>query len=324
MIMMNLAAVFSVLPCRVQEVFFRGGIRPEQYEELRIRRNRPLMLRKNSRTLYLCRDGSLSEVPPAPEQALIPTDEEMERILLTASRFSVYAVEEQLKEGYLTLQGGHRLGIAGEVMERDGRVEGIRRIQAYNLRIAHEATGCGEAVYPWLWEEEELLNTLIVSAPGCGKTTLLRDLIRMISNGTAAHPPLTVGLADERSEIAACAGGIPQNDIGANTDVMDKGPKVKTLRLLLRTMSPQVLAADEAGSIEDARILTAARGWGVHILATLHGSMEGRALRDSGLEGVFSRYIEITGSPVRQYRIFDEKKTCLAVISERVLQKGGS
>lgn len=156
--------------------------------------------------------------------------------------FSVYAAEEQIRQGYLTIQGGHRIGICGEVILCDGKLQGIRKISSYNIRMAREVRGCAREIYPWLWEKERFLDTLIVSPPGLGKTTLLRDLVRLISDGTGIHRPLTTSLADERGEVAACISGIPQNDVGQNTDVMDGGSKTDTMIMLLRTMAPQVLS----------------------------------------------------------------------------------
>lgn len=292
-------AIMKVLPRRLQELLASEGIRLSDYEELRIRSNQPVTLKKGRNQVSL---------------NLVLSHEEMERILLGASSFSVYAVEEQLSEGYLTLQGGHRLGIAGEILERNGRIEGIRCIQAYNFRIAHEIIGCAEALYPLLWEQGEFLDTLILSPPGVGKTTLLRDMIRLLSDGTKLHPPLTVGLADERGEIAACVNGIAQNNIGAHTDVMDKGVKQKTMRMLLRTMSPEVLATDEAGGPEESRLFVQAKGWGVHILSTLHGTMADTSLEDNGLTGVFQRYVEIFQNPDRQYHVYDRNRQRIAVV----------
>lgn len=234
----------------------------------------------------------------------------MEQILLNASRFSVYAAEEQISQGYLTLTGGHRIGICGEVIMRNGRIQGIRRISSYNIRIAREVRGCAEPVYPLLWEREAFLDTLILSPPGLGKTTLLRDLIRLISDGDGIHGPRTVGLADERGEVAACINGVPQNDIGKNTDVMDGGSKTDTMMMLLRTMAPQVLAADEAGGEADIRIFEQAKKWGTALLTTAHGTIRHHMFQSNVSQMQFSRYIEIEidGKHTRRFQIYDQNR----------------
>ena len=215
----------------------------------------------------------------------------------------------------MTIQGGHRIGICGEVILRDGKLQGIRKISSYNIRMAREVRGCAREIYPWLWEKERFLDTLIVSPPGLGKTTLLRDLVRLISDGTGIHRPLTTSLADERGEVAACISGIPQNDVGQNTDVMDGGSKTDTMIMLLRTMAPQVLAADEAGGEEDIKIFTQAKKWGTALLTTAHGTIK-QHLFDQKISGLFSRYIEIQidNDCSRNVLIYDQNRQLMTTI----------
>lgn len=304
---MQFEPILQILPGCIKDAFARGNISVEAFEEIRIRTDRPVSLRKGADLFYLNRDGSLTS---SVSQAIILSREEMEQILLNASRFSVYAAEEQISQGYLTLTGGHRIGICGEVIMRNGRIQGIRRISSYNIRIAREVRGCAEPVYPLLWEREAFLDTLILSPPGLGKTTLLRDLIRLISDGDGIHGPRTVGLADERGEVAACINGVPQNDIGKNTDVMDGGSKTDTMMMLLRTMAPQVLAADEAGGEADIRIFEQAKKWGTALLTTAHGTIRHHMFQSNVSQMQFSRYIEIEidGKHTRRFQIYDQNR----------------
>ncbi len=331
---MQTEAIQQILPESIKTAFLRGNISLVSFEEIRIRAQRPVSLRKGMRLWYLNQDGSLtlaktrlsktrlSKTTLQVSQFILPSKAEMEQILLNASRFSVYAVEDQIRQGYLTIQGGHRIGICGEVILRDGQIQGIRRISSYNIRIAREVRGCAEAVYPWLWENEKFLDTLIVSQPGLGKTTLLRDLIRLISDGDDIHRPLTVGLADERGEVAACINGIPQNDIGQNTDVMDGGSKTSTMPMLLRTMAPQVLAADEAGGAADIQIFEQAKKWGTSLLTTAHGTIkkhlfDQRCGQEAGAAKLFLRYIEIqiNDDHSRSYVLYDPNRTLMTTIT---------
>ena len=289
---MQTDAIWQILPESIKEALKKGGISLDSFEEIRIRTQRPVSVRRKMNLFYLNQNGSLTKTLLPEMSLVIMSKAEMEQILLNASRFSVYAAEEQIRQGYLTIQGGHRIGICGEVILCDGKLQGIRKISSYNIRMAREVRGCAREIYPWLWEKERFLDTLIVSPPGLGKTTLLRDLVRLISDGTGIHRPLTTSLADERGEVAACISGIPQNDVGQNTDVMDGGSKTDTMIMLLRTMAPQVLAADEAGGEEDIKIFAQAKKWGTALLTTAHGTIK-QHLFDQKISGLFSRYIEI-------------------------------
>ena len=336
---MQTEAIWQILPDSIKAALLRGNVSLASFEEIRIRAQRPVSLRKGMSLWYLNQDGSLtlaktrlsktrlpktrvSKTTSQVSQFILPSKAEMEQILLNASRFSVYAVEEQIRQGYLTIQGGHRIGICGEVILRNGQIQGIRRISSYNIRIVREVCGCAKAVYPWLWEKEQFLDTLIVSPPGLGKTTLLRDLIRLISDGDDIHIPLTVGLADERGEIAACINGIPQNDVGQNMDVMDGGSKTSTMPMLLRTMAPQVLAADEAGGVADIQIFEQAKKWGTSLLTTAHGTIkkhlfDQRCSQEAGAARLFLRYIEIqiNDDHSRSYLLYDPNRTLMTTIN---------
>lgn len=156
--------------------------------------------------------------------------------------------------------------------------------------------GCAESVLPYLYDRDMIFHTLIISPPRCGKTTLLRDIIRQVSNGSADHAGLTIGVIDERSEIGACYQGIPQNELGIRTDILDCCPKAQGMMMLIRTMSPQVIAVDEIGNREDLEAIEYVMNCGCKLVATVHGSSiedikQKPVLRKMVLEKWFERYV---------------------------------
>lgn len=222
--------------------------------------------------------------------------QDLELLLEIASRASVHAVLTQLREGYLTIEGGHRLGLCGTAVLENGQMRNLRSLSSVSIRIARQHPGAALPLLSGLMEEGRLCSTLIAAPPGMGKTTLLRDLVRCISDGDGT-PPLRVGLADERGEVAALYGGVPQLRVGRRTDVIEGCPKAQGAMLLLRAMNPQVLAMDEITAPEDVAALLTAAGCGAVLLATAHG--EGAELTRRPLyrtmleERIFQRVVSI-------------------------------
>lgn len=195
---------------------------------------------------------------------------ELEQLVEIASRASLHVVLDQIRRGYLTVEGGHRIGLCGSTMLREGEIHALRAISSANLRIARQVKGAAAPVLDGLCPNGRLADTMILAPPGLGKTTLLRDLIRSASEGEGCAP-LRVSLADERGEVAAMYNGIPQLEVGRRTDVVEGCPKAQGLMLLLRAMNPQALAVDEITAPEDVNALIMAAGCGVTLLATAHG-----------------------------------------------------
>ena len=199
------------------------------------------------------------------------TGQDLELLLEIASRNSLHTVLDQLCGGYLTAEGGHRVGLCGAAVLRNGAVCNLRPLSSAAVRIARQIPGAAAGIWPELFRTGRLENTLILAPPGAGKTTLLRDVIRRLSQGEGCSP-MRVSLADERGEVAALYNGCPQLDVGGRTDILSHCPKAEGMMLLLRAMAPQVLAADEITAPEDIRALQWAAGCGVTLLATAHGA----------------------------------------------------
>ena len=227
----------------------------ERIEELRLRTGQRLSWVVNGREIYL----QNRELPSV-------TSALLEEIVCRASGHAAYAVEEQRRKGYLTLPGGHRLGLCGLVSTVNGSVKSIRDYQALNLRVARERPGCADALVSFLWSNPG--STLILGPPGVGKTTVLRDLVRQVSDRFHQR----VSLVDERGELAACRGGEPQLQVGSHTDILTGCSKAYAIELLTRAMGPEWIALDEITAPEDVKALTKASYCGVRFLATAHAA----------------------------------------------------
>lgn len=202
---------------------------------------------------------------------LIPTHHDRVHIINQLSEFSLYRLTDELREGFITIQGGHRVGIAGKVNTENGIVKAIQPISYFNIRIAKQIKGVAKTLIPYLYDKE-YKNTLIIGAPQTGKTTYIRDLIRLISSGWNHVPAHKVGVIDERSEIGASIKGVPQHDLGKRTDILDACPKAEGMMMLIRSMSPDILVVDEIGSNDDVTALMEAVHAGVKVICTAHGS----------------------------------------------------
>ena len=289
----------QVLPRRLrQEALGLPQEEQEQAEELRLRVGWPM-------TAVLPEGERPVGGPPV-------EPEELEQLVEIASRASVHAVLEQIRRGYLTVAGGHRIGLCGTAVMEGGGIHALRSLSSANLRIARQGPGAARPGLGALCPGGRLESTLILAPPGQGKTTLLRDIIRQVSEGEGCLP-LRVAVADERGEVAALYGGRPQLDVGRRTDVAEGCPKAQGLMLLLRAMNPQVLAVDEITVPEDAAALRTAVGCGVTLLATPHGAgredLTRRPLYRGLLEeGMFRRLVEITRREGRrEYRVEELK-----------------
>lgn len=228
----------------------------ERAEEIRIRLGKPLYIRQGKREVYPLWQG----------QQYIPNKEDIEGTINKMSNYSVYAFNEEMKRGFLTLPGGCRVGICGEGVRSNEEMMALKNISSLNIRLAREVKGCGDKVIDYIYNKK-FYSTLVVSPPACGKTTLLRDIIRQLSNRG-----LSVGVADERGEIAGTYMGQAGTDVGTRTDVMDGCIKSDAMYMLLRSMSPDVIAADEIGSNKELHLMREIANSGIGLLCSVHGS----------------------------------------------------
>lgn len=192
--------------------------------------------------------------------------EDMQYILQRISNYSLYACEEDIKQGFITIKGGHRVGIAGECVMDGGKIKTIKNIASLNIRISRQRIGCSKEIIKYIYNDGTVYNTMIISPPKCGKTTILRDISRVLS-----EKGKKISIIDERSEVAACYKGIPQMDVGIRTDVLDNCLKSEGMIMAIRSLSPEVLICDEIGMTEDIEALLMAFNSGVNIIVTLHG-----------------------------------------------------
>ncbi|MFZ5943384.1 MAG: stage III sporulation protein AA [Bacillota bacterium] len=239
-------------------------------EEIRLRLDRPITFVTEKGDLTVT-DGQ--EITAQVELGSIFSQEDMEKILHKISQSSIYAWEEEFKRGYLTIRGGHRIGFTGKILLDKGFIRTMKEISALNIRIAKEIIGVADKVLPYIIDKEGMVrHTLIVSPPQCGKTTLLRDLIRQLSNGIPVLKVdgANVGLVDERSEIAGVFQGIPQFNVGLRTDVLDGCPKAQGMIMLVRSMSPRIIATDEIGTYDDICAIEEVLNAGISLITTVH------------------------------------------------------
>lgn len=284
---MDAIQIQNLFAGNIRELLREADLDYEKLYEIRLRVGRPLFLNYDGGECFLRQRG---------EEHYLVTAEDLKETLEYVTGYSLYAYEEEIRQGFISVQGGHRVGVTGKVILDAGQIRGMKYISCINVRLSHQIKGCADEVMPYVRTKDWVAHTLIISPPRCGKTTLLRDMIRQLSNGNGEIPGMTVGVVDERSELAGCYQGIPQNDLGMRTDILDGCPKPEGMQMLIRSMSPQVVAVDELGKEEDFKAVEEVIHCGCKLLATAHGdSLESilkQPLFQRLLEArVFERYI---------------------------------
>lgn len=275
-----------LLSLRLRRLLGEARINYDRLQEIRLRTGWPVVLIYDNGEQSLGKEGGFV------------TKNELRETMEYICNYSMYAFEEELRQGFLTIQGGHRVGVGGKVIVEKEKVKNIKYISCLNIRLAHEIRNCAAKVMPYLWcsEENRWYSALVVSPPRCGKTTLLRDMIRIASEGEAIEKSgkriagVTVGVVDERSELGACYLGVPQNNLGRRTDILDCCPKAEGIMMLIRSMSPAIVAVDEIGGRKDQEALEQAVNCGCSIFATAHGACL-EDVKKRGLDCFFERFL---------------------------------
>lgn len=240
----------------------------EYLEEIRLRLCKPLMVKLRD---VDCTINSHGRVLKSIEDGYIISEEDIFRTIAAISDNSLYAFEEEIRRGFITIPGGHRVGLAGQVIVQDDEVRGIKDFSGICIRVAREIKGCARPLLSTVCSDKGQVNsTLIVSPPRCGKTTILRDLARLLSGGGDKFPAHNVVIVDERSELAGSYRGIPQLDVGVRTDVLDACPKALGMIMAIRSLSPQIIITDEIGRIEDLEAINECVNAGVKVISTIH------------------------------------------------------
>lgn len=254
--MINTKEIFRILPDSIKSLI--GEENFNKVQEIRLRVNKPLMLEMEQKEKVF---------------NYIVSSEEIDIVLKRMSNYSIYAYDEEIKRGYITVKGGHRIGICGKCIVEKEKIKTIKDISSLNIRISKEILGCSDNIVKYLVDKGEIVNTIIISPPKCGKTTLLRDIARNISDGMVKFSLLgkKITVIDERSELSACYNGAPQLNLGIRTDVLDSCPKSEGIITAIRSMAPEVIICDEIGTVGDTESIVAAMNSGVKVITSIHG-----------------------------------------------------
>lgn len=313
--------IIKLFPAQIRKALGQALFDRNKIYEIRLRVNAPLIVIYQGKEYFLTLEGELTREEA---KAYHVQTEDLKEMLEYISGYSLYAFEEEIRQGFLTIVGGHRVGIAGKTILDGNKIKSLKYISYINLRLSHQIKGCASPILPYIIKNRQICHTLIISPPRCGKTTLLRDLIRQVSNGNRYMPGVSVGVVDERSEIAGSYQGIPQNDLGIRTDVLDCCPKAEGMMMLIRSMSPEVVAVDELGDYEDIHAIESVIHCGCKLFATVHGSSIEDIKRKPLLqrlmqEKVFERYIVLYKKDCAGQikAIYDERGTGLYDASRR-------
>ena len=287
--------ISGIFPTDLREIIHFERLEYDQLREIRVRVN------QNIRIQYGKREITIPQASVSLEQIY--------QIIEKACEYSLYSYEENMKQGFITIKGGHRIGIGGHVVTDNTHIKVVSRISFLCIRIAHEVIGCADSIMNFVCKKNRLAHTLIISPPGCGKTTLLRDMVRQISDGTWL-PGKNVCGVDERSELAATFKGMPQNHVGIRTDVLDNCPKYEGMLMAVRSLAPQVIAVDELGGMRDVEAVMYCVHCGCIMIGTVHGLDEQEVCKRPGIsellnKKIFQRLLVLSGDYENHIRCVD-------------------
>ncbi|MDR1674478.1 MAG: Flp pilus assembly complex ATPase component TadA [Oscillospiraceae bacterium] len=232
--------------------------------EIRLRLGRAVTVVTGEWERYLSHDGRLHEYGT---HFITAQQSDLEYSFKAICDSSIHSFAKELSQGWVTVAGGNRVGIAGTAVTKSDGLNTVKYVNALNFRIAHEVNGCAENVYNQFFAAEPV-SMLVIGKPGSGKTTFIRDLCRILSSRKR------ISLIDERGELAACSYGVPQNDVGMKTDVFDGYSKADGIETAIRVMNPDFIICDEIGN-DDVTALLGSINSGVKIIATAHAGSIG-------------------------------------------------
>ena len=267
---LNNSDILGYIPSRIRKLLYFVDF--TELEEIRLRQGLPVVLQYRDGTFFLNDKGNPILVD---KNLFITSKTDISEALELISQSSIYAYQEDLAKGFITIQGGNRVGISGTAISKDGKISNIKNITSLNYRLAHEVVGCSDNLMDFIMDGYRVKNTLIISPPGAGKTTLLRDIIRNISN-----LKVKVCVVDERSEISSVGGA---SDLGYFSDILTDAEKSGGMLMMLRSMSPQVIATDELGTDNDIEAVRKIVCSGVSVIATIHGYDEKSLRKNNNL-----------------------------------------
>jgi stage III sporulation protein AA len=286
-------SLFAYLPAPwVDALRALGAGQLARMQEIRLRSGAPVMVTIGGMNRPLTQDGKM-----------VCSQQQLDSIFLAACEYSPASRMEQIRQGYILLRGGFRMGIAGRCLDGEEGMRAIYPVTAANIRILQQIFGLAKPVIAQIRRGGGIYSTLIVAPPGGGKTTLLRDMIRTLSDGLDGGTPLRMGVVDERGEIAGCVMGVPTLDVGKQSDVLDGCGKAQGMGIMIRSLAPQVIAVDELGSVQDAEMVAEAARCGISVLATAHGAcpedLHRPMLRPVMERGIFQRAVFLSAVPGR-------------------------
>lgn len=236
----------------------------DSIQEIRLRIMKPLVAETLKGSFFVSEYGEISSNI---KNAYILKPDDIRAVFQNICENSVYAYLEDIKQGFITIKGGHRIGFTGKAVCDRGKIESFKDISSINIRIAREYKNSSKDFAEYIINDNKIKSTLFVSPPMCGKTTIIRDVARELSDRG-----FKISIADDRGEIAAMYKGIPQNDVGIHTDVIENAPKKEAISMMLRTMSPKVIISDEISNLEDACGVMQCFGTGVKVMGSAHGN----------------------------------------------------
>jgi stage III sporulation protein AA len=282
--------LLDILPETIAPYF--SAVPMQKVYELRLRCGCPLTVAMAGRSFFLSQNGLSNNV----SEAIYVTRSDLEQIVHKACDYSIYALNDQLKNGFITIRGGVRIGICGEVVTENGEVRTIKNIQSINIRVPHQVSGCSYQILPYIFGQNAPYKTLFISPPGMGKTTMLRDVACQLCDKYSAPNVLVL---DERGEIAANWQGENQLDVGAFTDVMTGCTKAFGFENGIRSMRPDVIITDELATQNDIDMVRTAARSGVCVMASVHAKniediRQKPILKEIINEQVFDRYVVLT------------------------------